>query len=187
MPKNNFQTLVFTFITVFFTVLAFVFYSVYVINGSSAMTITHTSSVLAAIHAQGGLYMFGTFLPIWAVIVIEIIFAFTLEVAFVGKYALKRTMQLAQPESTHPLLVHTTMVFVTVSLMCPAMSFIAAWSFYPYQDGFNFLTLLANWLKLICYNLPFAFFAQLFFIQPLVKKIFAFLFREKKAATRQVA
>ena len=36
--------------------------------------------------------------------------------------------------------------------------------------------LLADWLKLVCFNFPFAFFTQLFFIQPTVKTIFKNLF-----------
>jgi len=38
------------------------------------------------------------------------------------------------------------------------------------------LTLLADWLKLVCFNFPFAFFTQLFFIQPAVRTIFKLLF-----------
>ena len=43
-------------------------------------------------------------------------------------------------------------------------------------------TLLANWLELVCYNFPFAFFTQLFFIQPLIRTVFKALFAKKKAA-----
>jgi len=43
---------------------------------------------------------------------------------------------------------------------------------------FNILTLLANWLKLVCFNFPFAYFTQLFFIQPLVRVIFKTIFRK---------
>ena len=48
--------------------------------------------------------------------------------------------------------------------------------YYNYQFGFNIWTLLADWLKLVCFNFPFAFFTQLFFIQPAVRTIFKFLF-----------
>lgn len=37
-------------------------------------------------------------------------------------------------------------------------------------------TLLAEWLKLMCYNFPFAFFTQLFFIQPIVRTVFKVIF-----------
>ncbi|MDY5774849.1 MAG: hypothetical protein SPK14_03355 [Lachnospiraceae bacterium] len=60
------------------------------------------------------------------------------------------------------------------------MSFLAAILYHPYYAGFHFVTLLANWLKLVCFNFPFAFFTQLFFIQPLVRTIFRFVFRGGK-------
>ena len=47
---------------------------------------------------------------------------------------------------------------------------------------FAFLTLLANWLKLICFNFPFAFFSQIFFIQPFVRWAFGKLFAKDIAA-----
>lgn len=36
--------------------------------------------------------------------------------------------------------------------------------------------LLAEWLKLMCFNFPFAFFTQLFFIQPTVRSVFRQIF-----------
>ena len=61
--------------------------------------------------------------------------------------------------------------------MCPSMSLIAAVLYYPYgMVDFNIFTLLANWLKLVCFNLPFAFFSQLLFIQPFVRTVFKFIF-----------
>ena len=59
------------------------------------------------------------------------------------------------------------------------MSFIAAWLYYPYYAGFHLATLLANWLKLVCFNFPFAYFSQLFFIQPLVCTVFKAIFAKK--------
>ena len=78
----------------------------------------------------------------------------------------------------HPMLFETAIICATVGLMCPAMSFIAAWLYYPYYGGFNLVKLLTNWLKLVCFNFPFAYFSQLFFIQPLVRVIFKALFRK---------
>ena len=40
------------------------------------------------------------------------------------------------------------------------------------------LTALANRLKPVCFNFPFAYFTQLFFIQPTVRSIFKVLFRK---------
>jgi hypothetical protein len=41
------------------------------------------------------------------------------------------------------------------------------------------MTLLANWLKLVCFNFPFAYFTQLFFIQPFVRIVFKAIFRKQ--------
>lgn len=54
----------------------------------------------------------------------------------------------------------------------------AAWLYYPYDAGFHLLTLLANWLKLVCFNFPYAYFSQLFFIQSAVRVIFKAIFRK---------
>lgn len=75
------------------------------------------------------------------------------------------------------MLFETAIICATVGLMCPAMSFLAALLYYPYYEGFHVITLLANWLKLVCLNFPFAFFTQLFFIQPLVRTVFRLLFK----------
>ncbi|MGN1119632.1 MAG: hypothetical protein ACI4Q4_04695 [Oscillospiraceae bacterium] len=178
MPRNQFQRIVFAFLTVLVTVHAYVFYSLYVVNGNTLMQVTGANSVLSAINSQGGVYMFGNFLPIWAVIIIEFCLALTLELLMGSPCSFMLASKVFNPEKDHPVLFETAVICTTVGLMCPAMSFIAAWMYYPYYAGFNFLTLLANWLKLVCYNLPFAFFTQLFFIQPLIRTVFGFLFRK---------
>lgn len=71
MPRNQAQRMVFAFLTVLITVHAYVFYSLYVINGSTLKAVTGAPSVLGAIRQQGGVYMLGTQLPIWAVVLIE--------------------------------------------------------------------------------------------------------------------
>lgn len=54
MPENQFQRKVFAFLTVVVTVHAYVFYSLYVVNGNILMEVTGADSVLHAIHTQGG-------------------------------------------------------------------------------------------------------------------------------------
>ena len=80
MPRNQFQRMIFALLTVIVTVNAYVFYSLYVVNGNTLMTITGANSVIGAINTQGGVYMFGHMLPIWCVILIEFACAYTLEV-----------------------------------------------------------------------------------------------------------
>lgn len=178
MPRNLFQRMVFAFLTVLITVHGYVFYSLYVINGTTLMSVNHTKSVIAAINQQGGVYMLGTFLPIWAVILIEFVLAFSLENIMGSPCSFKLACRVFDPKKNHPMIFESAIICATVGLMCPSMSFIAAFLYYPYYEGFQMLTLLANWLKLICFNLPFAFFTQLFFIQPFVRTLFKLLFRK---------
>lgn len=177
MPRNQFQRMVFAFLTVVVTVHAYVFYSLYVVNGNILMSVTGASSVLGAIRQQGGVYMCGRFVPIWAVILVEFCLAYLLEVLIGSPCSFKLASKVFNPGNTHPVQFETTIICATVGLMCPAMSFIAAWLYYPYYAGFHPATLLANWLKLVCLNFPFAFFTQLFFIQPLIRTVFGILFR----------
>jgi hypothetical protein len=174
--------MVFAFLTVLVTVHGYVFYSLYVVNGSTLMNVTGASSVLQAIRAQGGVYMFGHMLPIWAVILIEFCFAYGLECIMGSPCSFKLACKVFDPAKTNPVMFETAIICTTVGLMCPAMSFLAAIFYYPYYGGFNLLTLLANWLKLVCFNFPFAYFSQLFFIQPLIRTVFKLLFRKDIAA-----
>ncbi len=176
MPRNQFQRMVFAFITVVITVHAYVFYSLYVIHGNMFMQITGESGVLAAINKMGGVPVFGKTVPIWAVVLIEFVLAYALENLLGSPLSFKLASKNFDPRTTHPVLFESAIICATVGIMCPVMSFIAAFLYYNYQAGFNMWTLLADWLKLVCFNFPFAFFTQLFFIQPLVRTIFKTLF-----------
>lgn len=178
MPRNQFQRMFFAFVTVLVTVHAYVFYSLYVVNGSVLMSVTGKSSVLSAIRAQGGVYMLGRTLPIWAVVIVEFCLAYLLEVLMGSPLSFKLACKVFDPQTSHPMHFESAIICATVGLMCPAMSFLAAILYYPYYAGFNLFTMLANWLKLVCLNFPFAFFTQLFFIQPLVRTVFRFAFRK---------
>lgn len=182
MPQNRFERAAFAFMTVVVTVHAYVFYSLYVVNGRTLMTVNGVDSVLAAIDKQGGVYMFGNFLPIWAVVLVEFCFAFALEVFMGSAVSFKLACKVFNIRETNPVIFETAIICATAGIMCPAMSFIAAWLYYPYYAGFNLLTLLADWLKLVCFNFPFAVLSQLFFIQPLIRTVFKLLFRRKSGA-----
>ena len=187
--------MLFAFLTVFFTVLAFVFYSLYVVEGKTMMNETATNSVLAAINKQGGVYMCAHFVPVWAVILTEIIIAFCLAFTVGSPLAFKLTAKKLDPKETDRTLFETAVVCATAAIMCPAMSLIATFLYYPYYSGFSIIGALAGWLRLVCFNFPFAFFSQVFFIQPLVRAIFKVLVvnrREKEisrfsAAPRRTA
>ena len=184
MPRNQFQRMIFALITVIITVHAYVFYSLYVVNGSTLMEVNGASSVLSAINKQGGVLMCGSFVPIWAVVLTEFILAYLLENLLGSPLSFRLACKVFDPADTHPVIFETAIICATVGIMCPAMSFIAAFLYYPYYAGFDPMTLLANWIKLICYNFPFAFFSQLFFIQPFVRTVFKLIFaKDIKART----
>lgn len=145
MPRNQLQRMFFAFVTVLITVHAYVFYSLYVVNGSVLKEVTGASSVLGV--------------PIWAVVVVEFILAYTLEMVMGSPCSFKLANKVFDCTKTHPVLFETAIICATVGLMCPAMSFLAAILYYPYYEGFNLITMLADWLKLICYNFPFTFFS----------------------------
>ena len=58
--------------------------------------------------------------------------------------------------------------------MCPMMSCIATILY----NGIN-AEFFANWMHKIVFNFPFAFFSQLFFIQPIERIIFGVLFKKQ--------
>lgn len=182
MPQNRFQRMVFAFLTVLVTVHSYVFYSLYVVNGNALMTANQAGSVISAINKQGGVYAFGKFLPIWAIILIEFLFAYSLEIIIGSPFSFRIASGMFNPQKTHPVIFETVIISSTVLIMCPAMSFIAAWIYYPYYNGFNIFTLLANWIKLVCFNFPFALISQVFFIQPLVRTVFKAVFNRETTA-----
>lgn len=177
MPQTKKERLIFAFLTVLVTVHAYVFYSLYVVNGAMLLNITGASSVIAAINSQNGVSALGTHLPIWAIILIEFCFAYTLEIFIGSPLSFKLACKNFNMKKTNPVIFETVIISATVVIMCPLMSFIAAFIYYPYSAGFNFFTFLANFLKLVCLNFPFAFFSQIFFIQPLIRTIFKTIFR----------
>lgn len=176
MPRNQFQRMIFALLTVIVTVHAYVFFSLYVVNGDYFLSIKGATGVLDGINRNGGILMFGKTFPIWGVILTEFCLAYLLECVMGSPCSFKLAQKVFNPKTTHPVLFETAIICATVGLMCPAMSFLASIMYYPYYAGFNLFHLLANWLKLMCFNFPFAFFTQLFFIQPLIRTIFKFIF-----------
>lgn len=176
MSKNRTQHLVYALVTVFITVHLFVFYSLYVIEGDSLMQATGTTSVLQALDSQGGVYMFGTYMPIWLMIIIETVCAFVLAVAMGSPLAFRLASRKFDPRRNHPMIFESAIITATVCLMCPSMSLLADAFYYPYYKGFDVIDFLCRWFRLVCYNLPFAYFSQMFFVQPFVRFVIRRLF-----------
>ena len=181
MPSNQMQRMIFAFLTVFITVHAYVFYSLYVVNGNALMSANQASSVLEAIARQGGVMLCGRMAPIWAVVLTEFILAYGLEMLLGSPLSFRLASRCFDTRTTPPVLFETAVISATVGIMCPAMSLIASALYYPYDLGFHPVTLVANWLKLMCFNFPFAWFTQVFMIQPLVRMLFRALMGRKLA------
>ena len=184
--------MVYALITVVITVHAFVFYSLYVVEGDALMRSTGTTSVLQAIDSQGGVYMFGSYLPIWLVIVVETVCAFVLVVGMGSPLAFRLASRKFDPRRNHPMIFESAVITATVCLMCPSMSLLADAFYYPYYEGFNVIDFMCRWFRLVCYNLPFAYFSQMFFVQPFVRFAIRRLFptniaqRNERNATKTV-
>jgi len=188
MPRNQAQRMFFAFVTVVITVHAFVFYSLYVVHGNTFLEATGASGVLDAIRMMGGVSVLGHNIPIWGVILIEFVLAYTLEMLLGSPRSFRIACHYFDPRKDHPFIFESMIISATVLVMCPTMSFIAAILYYPFQYmPFHILHFLAEWLKLVCLNFPFAFFTQLFFIQPTVRTIFKFVFRKDLAKRKEMA
>ena len=165
MQKSKLQNILFTIVMACVMVYAMVCYNIALDKGQMSNEI-----FLIAFHE----------IPImWPI-------ACILEYFVVEKLAAKLAFRFVSPQDK-PIFITLAISSMIVCLMCPTMSLIAALLYYPYYAGFHVLTLLANWGKLVCFNFPFAFFSQLFFIQPLVRTLFRVLFRKDLLARRQPA
>ncbi len=138
MPRNQFQRMIFALLSVIVTVSGYVFYNLYVINGSTLMSTTGADSVIHAIQAQGGVYMFGHMLPVWALALIEFCFAYTLECVMGSPCSFKLARMNFDPAKTHPVHFEAAIICATVGLMVPSMSFLATIFYYPYYNGFYY-------------------------------------------------
>ena len=176
-PQTKFQQVVFVLLTVFLTVHCFVYYSLFVVNGEFLMAATGASTVLAALKSQGGVMMWGQIVPFWQVIVLEFILAMVLEMTLGHPVSLKIATRMFDPRSTSPVLFELAVIAATVAVMCPAMSLLAAFLYYPHHADFSLLEVLVFWTRLLCVNFPFALFMQVFLIQPVVRRLFRCLFR----------
>ena len=142
MPRNQFQRMVFAFITVVITVHAYVFYSIYVVNGDSLRQAVGTTSVLAAVRTIGGIYMFGRVMPVWSVVLVEFCFAYFMECTYGSPLSFKLACKNFDPKTTHPVLFETAIICATVGLMVPAMSLIATFLSILTTMVFEFMLLL---------------------------------------------
>lgn len=156
MPETRLQEVVFALLMSFFMVLGMEFY-----NGSIQME-EWTRAVFPI--------MFGEMrfmLPL----------CFATSYFVMDKIAQKLMLRLVTPGQDKPILVVLVRSGITVSLMCPAMSFWATLIFHGISLDF-----VNQWFGTVIRNFPMAFFWQIFYCGPLVWFLFGRIFfgrREK--------
>lgn len=107
--------------------------SLYPRNGGLKFKVdTIKKGVLDAINKMGGVPMFGTNIPIWTVVLIEFCCAYLLEMLIGSPCSFKLACKVFDPRKDHHMLFESAIICVTVGLMCPMMSFLAAIFYYPY-------------------------------------------------------
>lgn len=168
MFETKKERLLFAFITVIITVPCFVFYCLSIENKG----ILNVEPKFALI-----------------LIPIEFVLAYLSEIFIGSPLSVKFALKAISPKEYKPMIVETAIICATVCIMCPWMSFLATILYkgiFPgliyHEAGFtleNFLIyFIPNFLQTFILNFPFALLGQLFFIQPLTRRIFKILLKK---------
>ena len=154
MPKNKFQEVIFTIMMVFVMVYAMICYNISLNMGGMSNEV-----FLAAFHE---LIIMG---PI----------AFVLDFFIVGPIAKKKAFTIVNPQKDNPFMIVLAISVLSIIGMCPLMSLAATLLF---KDAGN--QIIAVWFQTTVFNFPMAFFWQLCFAGPIVRKVFGVIFREEQ-------
>ena len=84
-------------------------------------------------------------------------------------------MRMVDFKSCHPFSRILAISVPSVAFMCPLMSLAATILF---KDAGN--QMIAVWFQTTVFNFPMAFFWQLCFAGPIVRKVFGVIFREEQ-------
>lgn len=168
MPETKKERLLFAFITVVITVPCFVFYCLSIENKGILNVDPRFALIL---------------------IPIEFILAYLSEIFIGSPLSVKFALKAIPTKEYKPMIVETAIICATVCIMCPWMSFLATILYkgiFPgliyheanFAIGKFFLYFIPNFLQTFILNFPFALLGQLFFIQPLTRKIFRALLKK---------
>ncbi len=146
MPKTKSQKILFSILMSFFMVYGMEVYNRAVLN--KGMT--------------NELFL----LPVGELAVLMMI-VIALETLIGGPLARKLAFRLVDPQNDRPFAVILTIQIMTVCMMCPMMSLVAAIAF---KGGFTAQT-AAKWVQTVAVNFPMAFCWQIFVAGPLVRLI----------------
>lgn len=108
---------------------------------------------------------------------LEIIIALLCVEFIGGPIARKWAFSKLDMKKASPIEIRTTIINCTVSVMCPIMSFIAV-ILYNVMPGT--IHSFGEFVQTLVFNFPFAWFTQMFFIQPFVGKVFGIIFKVKQ-------
>ena len=98
--------------------------------------------------------------------------AFILDFFLYGSLSKKLAFRIVNPAEDKPIMIILAISSITVCLMCPSMSLAATLLFsHPGSE------VIAVWFQKTALNFPMAFFWQIFFAGPLVRKIFGAIFK----------
>lgn len=151
MPKTKLQEVIFTILMVFVMVYAMICYNISLNIGGMANHV---------------------FLDAFHELVIMGPVAFILDFFLYGSLSKKLAFRIVNPAEDKPIMIILAISSITVCLMCPSMSLVATLLFKnPGKE------VIAIWLQTTALNFPMAFFWQIFFAGPLVRKIFGAIFK----------
>lgn len=160
MPKSFLQEVVFTVLMAFVMVYAMICYNIALNIGGM------TNEVF--------LMAFSELIIMWPA-------AIVFDLALVGFLSKKITFRIFNPQRDNVFLIITSISCVSVLFMCPLMSLVATILFKDAGSQF-----VAIWFQTIIFNFPMAFFWQLFFAGPVVRKLFALLMKGYNAAIARI-
>ncbi|MBR1404313.1 MAG: DUF2798 domain-containing protein [Treponema sp.] len=154
MPKSLFQEIIFTILMVFVMVYALICYNMSLAIGDLSNAV---------------------FVGAFKELLIMAPIAFVLDMLVAGPLAKKFTFRLFNPAETKPIFLILSISVLSIMFMCPLMSLAATIIF---KGGLLQSEVVAIWIKTTILNFPMAFFWQLCFAGPVVRRIFSLLVRQ---------
>lgn len=152
MPKTKLQEIVFTIMMVFVMVYAMICYNI-------ALNIGGLSNEV--------------FILAFHELIIMAPIAFVLDFFIVSKLAFFCAMRMTDFANSHPFSRILAISVASVAFMCPLMSLAATILFKDAGNQF-----ISVWLHTTVFNFPMAFFWQLIYAGPVVRFVFAQVFKE---------
>jgi hypothetical protein len=151
MPRNKFQTIIFTLLMTFFMVYVMICYNIALNMGSMKNQI-----FLLAFHEM---------IIMWPVAII-------IELLIGERITMKLAKRVITPVIENSIFIVLLISALTVCVMCPIMSLIAVILFK--NPGTE---VVAVWINTVVFNFPMALMSQIFFVGPFVRLIFGTIFK----------